>query len=149
MPAGTLLPPPSQADAALALESARHLEHRSEREVRSLKLVVDNQGEGVLLPAPLFQLILEVLAQMARGNAITLVPVHAELTTQQAADLLGVSRPFLIKLLERGELPHRKVGRHRRVRFMDLVEYRKRIGARRQESLDELVRLSKDLGLYD
>lgn len=150
MTAGTLVPPPSEAEAALAKESARHLAHLGEKEVRSLKLVVDDQsGEAVVLPPPLFRLILDVLSQMARGNAITLVPVHAELTTQQAADLLGVSRPFLIKLLEKGELPHRKVGRHRRVRFIDLMRYRKESGARRQEALDELVRLSQELGLYD
>lgn len=150
MTAGTLVPPPTDAEAALAEEGVRHLEHLANREVHSLKLVIDDQtGEAVVLPPPLFRLILDVLSHMARGNAITLVPVHAELTTQQAADLLGVSRPFLIKLLEKGELAHRKVGRHRRVRFMDLVEYRNKVGARRQESLDELVRLSKDLGLYD
>lgn len=150
MTAGTLLPPPTDAEAALAQEGIRHLEHLAEKKVHSLKLVVDDQGgEAVLLPSPLFRLILDVLGHMARGNAITLVPVHAELTTQQAADLLGVSRPFLIKLLEQGELPHRKVGRHRRVRFVDLVAYRDRTGVKRQEALDELVRLSQELGLYD
>lgn len=150
MTAGTLVPPPTDAEAALAEEGARHLEHLADKKVHSLKLVVDDQtGEAVVLPPTLFRLVLDVLSHMARGDAITLVPVHAELTTQQAADLLGVSRPFLIKLLEKGELAHRKVGRHRRIRFMDLVEYRNKVGARRQESLDELVRLSKDLGLYD
>lgn len=149
MTAGTLVPPPTDAEAALAEEGARQLEHLADKKVHSLKLVVDDQtGEAVVLPPTLFRLVLDVLSHMARGDAITLVPVHAELTTQQAADLLGVSRPFLIKLLEKGELAHRKVGRHRRVRFMDLVEYRNKVGARRQESLDELVRLSKDLGLY-
>lgn len=98
----------------------------------------------VLLPARVFQAMLDLLRHTAEGNAVTLVPVHAELTTQQAADLLNVSRPHLVKLLEEGALPFRRVGRHRRISAKDLIAYR---DARREESrvaFHELADLSQD-----
>ncbi len=99
------------------------------------------------LPAPAAQLLLRLLDEMAQGNAVTLIPMHAELTTQQAADFLGVSRPFVIKEIEQGRLPARKVGTHRRVLFRDLLDYRARKRAAQQQALDELSRLSQEMGL--
>ena len=84
---------------------------------------------------------------MAAGNAVTLIPVHAQLTTQQAADALNVSRPFLVSLLEQGKIPHVKVGTHRRVLFEDLMRYKKQIDADRRKVLDELVKRSETMGM--
>jgi excisionase family DNA binding protein len=84
---------------------------------------------------------------MAQGNAVTIVPIHAELTTQEAADLLNVSRPFLIKLIESQEIPCRKVGRHRRIRFADLMEYKQKTDTQRTQALDELVAQSQELNM--
>jgi excisionase family DNA binding protein len=86
---------------------------------------------------------------MSQGNAVTIIPIHAELTTQEAADLINVSRPFLIKQIDAGVIPHHKVGTHRRVRFTDLMEYKKNIDAARSKVLTELVEESQRLGLYD
>jgi excisionase family DNA binding protein len=82
-----------------------------------------------------------MLSQLASGHAVTIVPVHAELTTQQAADLLNVSRPFLISLLEQGKIAFRRVGNHRRVRFEDVIQYRR---AQQQESKAAMVDLAAE-----
>jgi excisionase family DNA binding protein len=110
------------------------------------------QAEGApeataTLPQEAFDILLEVLGQMANGNAVTIVPVHAELTTHQAAEILNVSRPYLIGLLEAGKIPYRMVGTHRRIRFTDLMAYKQQDDARRDEAVAELTRQAQDLDL--
>ncbi|HEV2701526.1 MAG TPA: helix-turn-helix domain-containing protein [Steroidobacteraceae bacterium] len=104
--------------------------------------------EPVVLPAAAVRLLGALLTELAKGNAVTLMPHHAELTTQEAADLLNVSRPFLVNLLESGQLPHHKVGTHRRVRFADLMAYKRRRDAESEVALRELASLSQDMKLY-
>jgi len=99
------------------------------------------------LPREAFDILLEVLGQMANGNAVTIVPVHAELTTHQAAEILNVSRPYLIGLLEAGKIPYRMVGTHRRIRFADLMAHKQQDDARRDEAVAELTRQAQDLDL--
>jgi excisionase family DNA binding protein len=101
------------------------------------------------LPHSVYRALEQVLHEMARGNAVQVLPVKAELSTQQAADLLNVSRPHLVKLLERGELPYHYVGTHRRVVLEDLLVYKEKRDRERLEALDEITRASDDLGLYD
>ena len=96
------------------------------------------EEESVAVPQSVAKMLLEILAQMAQGNAITMIPSHAELTTQEAADTLNVSRPFLVKLLEQGKLPFRNVGSHRRVLFSDLMGYMQRAKVDRLKALEEL-----------
>lgn len=106
-------------------------------------------GEEVELPHSVFEVLARVVHEMARGNAVRVMPVHAELTTQQAAELLSVSRPFLVRLLEKGDIPFSKVGSHRRVRLDDLLVYKDRRDRERRRALDELASESQELGLYD
>ena len=91
----------------------------------------------------MLQLLLDVLAEIAKGNAISLMPMNQEISTQEAASLLNVSRPFLVGLLEKSEIPFRKVGAHRRVFLKDVLDYKERIDQRRAHTLDQLAALSQ------
>ncbi|WP_255955939.1 helix-turn-helix domain-containing protein [Streptomyces odontomachi] len=103
--------------------------------------------EALVLPRPVAEMFASILAALAHGQGVQIMPVDAELTTQQAADLLNVSRPYLIGLLESGEIPFRLVGRHRRIRFADLRQYLRQEEARRKDAADELMELDQELGL--
>ena len=105
--------------------------------------------EPISLPINIFKSIVRMLAEMGNGNAVAVVPVQAELTTQQAADLLNVSRPHLIKLLKRGDIGHRMVGTHRKLLAREVLAYRDRTDHARRGTLAELARLDEELGLYD
>jgi excisionase family DNA binding protein len=114
---------------------------------KSARVRVIAGKDDITVPVSALRLLVDILAQMAQGNAVTIVPIHAELTTQQAADFLNVSRPFLVGLLEQGTLPYRKVGTHRRVRFEDLAAYRQRSLVDQKAAADGLSRQAQDLKL--
>jgi excisionase family DNA binding protein len=105
-------------------------------------------AEMVEVPAAAVDLLVRILTEMASGNAITIIPIHAELTTRQAASILNVSRPYLIKLLEEGRIAYRKVGRHRRVPMQELMEYKQRNEAERRAAMDELAAMAQEDGGY-
>jgi len=114
---------------------------------QNLNVRIAETDESVELPAVAVRMLVDLLSVMAEGNAVTLIPIHAELTTQQAADLLGVSRPFLIKQLKDGVVPFRRVGTHRRVLFSDLMEYKHETDSKRLEALDELAGQAQELDM--
>lgn len=114
---------PSKKDAELATESSRILSALKGDGAFRVQL---EGGQELVLPSAVKTLLMHLLTEMSRGNAVTIIPIHAELTTQEAADVLNVSRPYLIGLLEKGELPHHMVGTHRRVKFEDISAYRKK-----------------------
>jgi excisionase family DNA binding protein len=111
--------------------------------------LVTPQGSEIRLPYSILKVLMEVVHEMARGNAVRVMPIHAELTTQQAAELLNVSRPFLVSLLEQGEIKYRKVGTHRRILLEDLIVYKDRRDRERLSALDELAKEDQRLGLYE
>ena len=111
--------------------------------------LVTPQGSEIRLPYSILKVLMEVVHEMARGNAVRVMPIHAELTTQQAAELLNVSRPFLVSLLEQGEIKFRKVGTHRRILLEDLLVYKDRRDRERLSALDELAKEDQRLGLYE
>ena len=141
---------PSQADALLARESSRLLAtHKLGRRasVRIRFLEDGDDTEPVVVPASAVRLFLHLLTEMSQGNAVTLIPTHAELTTQQAADLLNVSRPYVVKLLDEGKIPSRTVGKYRRVRFDDLMAYKRKDDEARAKVLDQLTVEAQELGM--
>jgi excisionase family DNA binding protein len=104
-------------------------------------------GQPLELPPAVVELLFAILTEMAQGNMVTLIPDQAELTTQQAADFLQVSRPFLIELLEKGEIPHTTVGVHRRIPFRELREFQQRAEEAAEKARDELVAQAQEEGM--
>ena len=150
MPAAATLTtaPPSPAEIELARASGRALAPLVRRgRGLTVKLTEAKAEPTIKLPAAAVQLLLAILEDMASGRAVTLVPHNAELTTQQAADFLNVSRPFLIQLLQQKKLPFRRVGTHRRIRFEDVAAFKEAIDRERREVLDQLAAEAQELGL--
>jgi excisionase family DNA binding protein len=135
---------PSEEESKLARESSRLLAaFVGKGKAARLKVVIGK--EEITVPVAALRLLVDVLAQMAEGNAVTIMPIPAELTTQQAADFLNVSRPHLVGLLESDEIPFRKVGSHRRVFFRDVLAYREKSIASRRAALAELSKQAQEL----
>jgi len=145
----TLIPTlPSQEEANLAKEMSRILASRVKTaEPLRLRMIDDPAKATVSLPAEAVRMLVRILEEMARGNTVTLIPVHAELTTQEAADMLNMSRPSLIELLNAGKIEFRRVGTHRRVRFEALLAYKRRADADRRAALAELEAYDQELGI--
>jgi len=138
---------PSESEAILAKETSRALASGLQKS-RSIQLrLAEEPATKLELPPQAVQLLLRILEEMARGNAVTLIPVHAELTTQEAADMLNISRPTLIQLLDEKKIEFRRVGSHRRVRFESLMAYKRHMEAERRAALKELAAYDQELGI--
>ena len=135
-------PLPTAEEVAIARDSGRALSAHLQTRAQTQQIeIFDDKGvsHAVRLPVSALRLLVDVLTEIGEGNAVSVIPIHAELTTQDAADVLNVSRPFLVQLLERGEIPFHKVGTHRRVSYQDVIAYRERIDAERSKALDALA----------
>jgi len=135
-------PLPTSREIAIAKESGRKISAFLHTKSETQKIdFFDEKGSAhsVRIPISALRLLVDVLAEIGEGNAVNIIPRHAELTTQEAADVLNVSRPFLVKLLEQGDMPFHKVGAHRRVRYQDVIHYKTLIDKQRQASLNELT----------
>lgn len=142
-----IAPPTSPEESELARSSSRLLAACIGHGKTARLRVID--GDGVIeVPVAALRMLVDILTNMAAGNAVSLVPIHAELTTQQTADFLNVSRPYVVGLLERGALPHHKVGTHRRVRFIDLMVYKEAQLRKSKATLTELAKLGQEQGFY-
>jgi len=132
---------PTDKESKLAEESSQKLAaYISSTKTTAIQLINKNKSSEIItLPAAALQLLMIILSQMAKGNAVTIMPIHAELTTQEAADLLNVSRPYLIKLLDEEKIPFRKVGTKRRILAEDVMKYKNDIDQKRLHVLDELT----------
>lgn len=128
---------PSEQDMTYALETSRTLSSHVGEDTLGLTL---DDGSKIIMSKSLLRFMMDALVQISQGNSVTLMPIHAELTTQQAADFLNVSRPYLVdELLEKGQIPFKKVGTRRRVLFQDVLAYKNKIDQARLETLNKLV----------
>lgn len=143
------LPAPYEIEAAVRgqRELAAYLSTKMEVQKIAIQDADDNTHQ-IELPTSSLTLLMSILGELANGNAVQVVPVHAELTTQEAANILNISRPHMVKLLEEGKLPFHKTGRHRRVLFADLMNYKEQRDNESRTAMQELADLSQELGLY-
>lgn len=139
--------PPTEHEAELARSSSRLLAACLGKGDTARLRVYDGNEEPIEVPVKALRLLVDVLNHMAEGDAVSLVPVHAELTTQQAADFLNVSRPYLVALLEAQAIPFHKTGTHRRIYFRDLLQYKERRDTESATAMDELAAQAQELGL--
>jgi excisionase family DNA binding protein len=141
---------PSKEEQMTAIHSYNALASAIE-ELKSVypEIEIEETKEKIKIPLEALKLFAEILKAMSQGNPISIVPIATEMTTQSAAEFLGCSRPHLVKLLENGEIPFTKVGRHRRVKFDDVRKYKEVMKKLQEEALIRMMKLDEDLGLYD
>jgi excisionase family DNA binding protein len=141
-------PPEQRAQVAALSKALDGMVHAPKRRAPKCQLVGPN-GESIPLPETVFYVLERVAEVMARGDSITVVPVGREVTTQQAADLLNVSRQYLVRLLDEGRVPFRKTGKHRRLRIEDVLSFKEKRDKDRRAGLRELSRMTQEFGGYD
>lgn len=113
------------------------------------EIEIEETSEKIKIPLRALKLLAEILKATSQGKPISIVPIATEVTTQKASELLGCSRPHVVKLLENGKIPYTKVGRHRRVKFEDIMNYKKKMKSIQKELLIDIMKSDEDLGLYD
>ena len=143
--------PPTTREAEIARSSGQVLaRYAGTDRPLTLRLADGEEERPIELPTGVVSLLAHVLEAMAAGRGVTLIPEHAELTTVQAADVLNVSHPYLIKLLDEKAIPHQKVGTHRRIRMEDVMAYKNAVDRKREDVLDRLTREAQENGMgYD
>ena len=140
--------PTTNHDLALARDSGERLARAvSTTPNASLTISVGNSNDRITLPPSAAKLLIDGLAELAKGHDVRLLPVHAELTTQEAAELLNLSRPYVVRLLDDGKIPSHKVGTHRRVRLDDVLAYKRVLDADRLDALKKLVAEAQELDM--
>lgn len=141
---------PTKQEQRMALESYRILADSLER-IRSEnpEIEIEETGERIKVPLQALKFLASILKVTSQGKPVSIVPVATEMTTQAAAEVLGCSRPHIVKLVEEGELPYSKVGKHRRIRFEDLMAFKQRKASERESLLVEIMRGDEDSELYD
>jgi excisionase family DNA binding protein len=137
---------PTDEEVELAREAAPRLADQLGKG-KKVEVRLGNKDETLMLPVSSLRLLADILVQMGEGNAVAVLPVETELSTQQAADELNVSRPYLVKLLEDGKLPHRSVGTRRRVLLCDVLAYKKVVADARAKVLEELAAQAQELNM--
>ena len=141
---------PSKTEMRVAAQSYKALAEVIEQITKEqTEIEIEETKEKIIIPSRALKLLGEILKAMAQGNPISIVPVAAEVTTQQAAEMVGCSRPFLVKLLEEGKIEFTKVGRHRRIMFEDIVKYKKKMKEEQKKHIVDIMNFDEEIGMYD
>ncbi|MDB5014289.1 MAG: excisionase [Daejeonella sp.] len=141
---------PSKEEQRAALESYDALTATLEQlESENPEIEIEETEERIRIPKTALKLLAKILKEISLGNPISIVPIATEMTTQAAAELLGCSRPHVVKLLEEGQIKYTKVGKHRRIKYEDVVDYKKLLKARQKSTISEIMQLDEESGLYD
>lgn len=141
---------PSKAEQRIAIKSHETLSQILAHVHSPLtEIEIEETKQKLQIPSNALALLNEILKAMSQGKAISIVPVTTEVSTQKAAEILGCSRPHLVKLLETGQLDFFKVGKHRRIKFEDVVSYKQKIKAEQKRQLVEMMHHDEELGGYD
>lgn len=113
------------------------------------EIEIAETGRKIRIPVSVLRLLVQILKEISQGNPVTVVPEATEITTQAASEVLGCSRPHVVRLLEEGKIPYTKVGKHRRIRYDDLMSFKKKMKESQKKKLQELMKLDEESGLYD
>ncbi len=143
---------PSKEEQKIALASYNALEATLKtinKKTPSIEIEIDETNERIKVPLAAMKLLAKILEATSKGNPISVLPVATELTTQSAAELLGCSRPHLVKLVESGVIPFIKVGRHRRVKYEDVIKYKKGLKETQRRLIIEMMKADEETGMYD
>lgn len=141
---------PSKEEQIAAMESYDALAATIEQ-LRSdnPEIEIEETEDRIKIPISALKLLAKILKEISQGNPISIVPIATELTTQAAAELLGCSRPHIVKLLEDGQISYTKVGKHRRVKYEDVIKYKNALKAKQRDAIREVMQLDEESGLYD
>lgn len=113
------------------------------------EIEIAETGRKIRIPVSVLRLLVQILKEISQGNPVTVVPEATEITTQAASEVLGCSRPHVVRLLEEGKIPYTKVGKHRRIRYDDLMSFKKKMKVSQKKKLQDLMKLDEESGLYD
>lgn len=141
---------PTKDEQQAALESYSALAASLEKIFsNTAEIEIEETEEKIKIPISALKLLAKILEQISKGNPISIVPIATEVTTQAAAELMGCSRPHIVKLLEDGEIPYTKVGKHRRIKYEDVAVYKKEMKSKQRKNIQDLMELDEESGLYD
>ena len=141
---------PSKEEQKVAMESYNALAEALEQlHTKNPEIEIEETQEKIRIPLKALKLLAKILKVTSQGKLISIIPVATEMTTQAAAELLGCSRPHLVKLLEEGKIEFTKIGKHRRVKYEDIIAYKKRMKAKQKELLIKIMASDEEAGLYD
>lgn len=141
---------PSKAEQKVAIKSYHTLAAVIEQiNTDKTEIEIEETKERIIIPVKALKLLSDVLKAMSEGNPVSIVPVATEITTQKAAEILGCSRPYLVKLLEEGKIAYTKVGKHRRIKFEDIIQYKEKQKQDQKKHIIDIMNYDEELGLYD